>query len=54
MMTKEGSTKIVNFITSGTEFLVLGHGHKNHITSENALFHLKKYFSLFQGIGQTN
>ena len=26
-MTKEGSRKIVNFMTPGTPFLVLGHGH---------------------------
>ena len=27
MMTKEGSTKIVNFMTTGTGVLVLGRGH---------------------------
>ena len=34
MMTKEGSTKIVNFMTPGAWVLVLGRGH----ISENALF----------------
>ena len=29
MMTKEGSIKIVNFITHEAGVLVLGHGHKN-------------------------
>ena len=31
MMTKEGSTKIVNFMTPGTAVLVLGRGHISHI-----------------------
>ena len=31
MMTKEGSTKIVNFMTPGAGVLVLGHGHISHI-----------------------
>ena len=35
MMTKEESTKILSFITSGAGVLVLGHGH---IGSENATF----------------
>ena len=30
MMTKERSTKIVNFMTRGAGVLVLGHGHKIH------------------------
>ena len=30
MMTKEGSTKIVNFMTPRAGFLVLGYGHINH------------------------
>ena len=30
MMTTEGSTKIVNFMTSGEGFLVLGHDHTSH------------------------
>ena len=36
MMTKEGSTKIVNFMTPRTGVLVLGCGHKSHY-SEYAL-----------------
>ena len=35
MMTKEGSTKIINFMTPGTGVLVLGRCHINH--SENTL-----------------
>ena len=31
MMTKEGSTKIVTFMTPGAGVLVLGHGHISHI-----------------------
>ena len=31
MMTKEGSTKIVNFMTPGAELLVLGCAHLSHI-----------------------
>ena len=31
-MTKEGSNKIVNFMTHGAMVLVLGCGHKNHIS----------------------
>ena len=31
MMTKEGSTKIVTFMTPGEGVLVLGHGHISHI-----------------------
>ena len=30
MMTKEGSTKIVNFMTPGAGVLMLGHGHISH------------------------
>ena len=36
MMNKEGSTKIVIFMTSGAEILVLGCGHICHY-SENVL-----------------
>ena len=30
MMTKEESTKIVNFMTPGAGVLMIGRGHKNH------------------------
>ena len=30
MMTKEGSTQIVNFMTPGAGVLMLGHGHISH------------------------
>ena len=30
MMTKEGSTKIVNFMTPRAGVLMLGHGHLSH------------------------
>ena len=36
MMTKEGSSKIVNFMTPGAGVLVIGRGHISH--NENALF----------------
>ena len=39
MMTKEGSTKIVNFMTPGAGVLVLGRGHISHY--ENALYFFK-------------
>ena len=51
MMTKKGSTKIVNFITHGAGVLVQGRGHI--LLSENALF-LKISSSLLPGIEQTN
>ena len=38
MMTKEGSTKIVNFMTPGAEVLVLGHGHISHIVKMHYFF----------------
>ena len=31
LMTKEGSTKIVNFMTPGAGVLMLGHGHISHL-----------------------
>ena len=37
MMTKEGSTKIVNFITPGAGVIVLGRGHKSYIV-KNIIF----------------
>ena len=36
MLTKEGSTKIVNFLTPGAGVLVLGRGHMSYY--EKALF----------------
>ena len=38
MMTKEGSTKIVNFMTPGAGVLVLGHGHKSLIVKMHYFF----------------
>ena len=38
MMSKEGSTKIVNFMTPEAGILVLGRGHISHIVKINALF----------------
>ena len=38
MMTKEGSTKIVNFMTPGTGVLVLGRGHISHIVKMHYFF----------------
>ena len=38
MMTKEGTTKIVNFMTPGPGVLVLGCGHKSHIVKLHYFF----------------
>ena len=38
MMTKEGSTKIVNFMTPGAGILMFGRGHISHIV--NMYYHL--------------
>ena len=38
MMTKEGSIKIVNFITPGAGVLVQGHSHISHIVKMNYFF----------------
>ena len=37
-MTKEGSNKIVNFMTPGTEVVLLGRGHINHIVKKHVFF----------------
>ena len=44
MMTKEGSTKIVNFMTPGAGFLCRGHGHISQIVKMHHFF--KKSSSL--------
>ena len=38
IMTKEGSTKIINFITPGAGVLVLGCGHISHIVRLHYFF----------------
>ena len=38
MMTKEGFTKIVNFMTPGAGVLVLGHGLISHIVKMHYFF----------------
>ena len=38
MMTKEGSNKIVNFMTPGAGVLVLEHGHISHIVKQHCFF----------------
>ena len=38
IMTKEGSTKIVNFMTPGVGVLVLGRGHISHIVKMHYFF----------------
>ena len=43
MMTKEGSTQIVNFMTSGAGVLELGCGHISH--SKKGIISLKIFFS---------
>ena len=52
MMTKEGSTKIVNFMTPGAGVLVLGCGHISHIVKMHYFF--KNLSSLLPVIDQTN
>ena len=42
MMTKEGSTKIVNFMTPGSGVLMLGCGHISHIVK--CIISLKIFF----------
>ena len=49
MMTKEGSTKIVNFMTPGAGVLVLGCGHISQRVKMNYFFK-----NLLPGIDQTN
>ena len=51
MITKEGSTKIVNFMTPGAGVLVLGHGHISNIVKIHYFF--KKSSTLLPGIYQT-
>ena len=51
MMTKEGSTKIVNFVTPGAEVLVLGRGHISHIVKMHYFFN-KPFF--YPPMDQTN
>ena len=48
MMTKEGSTAIVTFMTPGAGVLVLGCGHISHIVKMHYFF--KKSFSLLSQI----
>ena len=38
MMTKGGSTKIVNFMTPGAGLLVVGHGHISHTVKMHYFF----------------
>ena len=51
MMTKEGSTKIVTFMTLRAGVLALGYGHISHIMEMHFSY---KIISLFPGIDQTN
>ena len=43
MMTKEGSTKIINFMTPGAGDLVLGCGHIRHIVKMHYFFNKYTY-----------
>ena len=45
MMTKEESTKIVNFMTPGAGVLVLGHGHTSHIVKMHSFFDIPLLYS---------
>ena len=51
MVTKEGSTKIINFITPGAGVLVQGHGHICYIVKmqnffRNSLLYSQAYIRL--------
>ena len=48
MMTKEGSTQIVNFMTLGTGVLMLGRGHISHIV--NVLSSTLSIYNTLNGI----
>ena len=45
MMTKIGSTKIVNFMTPGAGVLVLGRGHISHIVKMHHYFSTPRHRS---------
>ena len=51
MITKEGSIKIINFMTPGAGVLVLGHGIISHIRKMHYIF---KNLLLLWGMIQTN
>ena len=53
MMTKEVSTKIVNFMTPVSRVIVIGRGPPDKSCGENASFPLKSSF-LLSGMDQTN
>ena len=53
MMTKEGSNKILNFMTHGVGLLVLGRGRVSHLVKMHYFF-FQKSSSLLPGIDQTN
>ena len=46
MMTKEGSTQIVNFMTPGAGILMLGHGHIKSYSEYVLSFTLSIYSTL--------
>ena len=52
MMTKEGSTKIVNFMTHRAAALVLEHGHISHIEKMHHFFNKNSF--LLPGTDQKN
>ena len=52
MMTKEGSTKIVNFMTPGAGALVLGCGHISHYSEYVLSSTLSIYFPLIAITGR--
>ena len=51
-MTKQGSTKIVNFMTTGAGKFVLGRGNAYQIVKMHDLFNISS--SLLQGMDKTN
>ena len=53
MMTKEGSPKIVNVMTSGAKVVVVGCGHISHVVKMHYFLKNLQTFALLPGIDQT-
>ena len=50
MMTKEGFTKIVNFMTPGLGFLMFGRGHISHYSEYVVSYTLSIYSTLIANV----
>ena len=49
MMTKEDSTKMINFMTPGAGVLVLGHDHKSHIVKIHHFYKKSSEYKIREG-----